>query len=108
MNRSRISALLMITAGAVLGYVAASSGPRLERSASAADSASPVAVAESPQATCSSGVNKGILLALAGPPRPTATARAQENAPTKRPNIVTIMSDDVGWFNIGAYHRGIM
>ncbi len=31
-------------------------------------------------------------------------ARAQE----KKPNIVVIMGDDVGWFNIGAYHRGIM
>jgi len=27
---------------------------------------------------------------------------------TKPPNIVVIMGDDVGWFNIGAYHRGIM
>jgi arylsulfatase A-like enzyme len=26
----------------------------------------------------------------------------------KRPNIVFIMGDDVGWFNIGAYHQGIM
>ncbi|CAN7485165.1 arylsulfatase [Phyllobacterium sp. LjRoot231] len=25
-----------------------------------------------------------------------------------KPNIVVIMGDDVGWFNIGAYHRGIM
>ena len=25
-----------------------------------------------------------------------------------KPNIVFIMGDDVGWFNIGAYHRGIM
>jgi arylsulfatase A-like enzyme len=29
-------------------------------------------------------------------------------APAKKPNIVVIMGDDVGWFNIGAYHRGIM
>ncbi len=27
---------------------------------------------------------------------------------TGQPNIVTIMGDDIGWFNIGAYHRGIM
>ncbi len=27
---------------------------------------------------------------------------------TKPPNILVIMGDDVGWFNIGAYHRGIM
>ena len=26
----------------------------------------------------------------------------------KKPNIVFIMGDDVGWFNIGAYHQGIM
>jgi arylsulfatase len=23
------------------------------------------------------------------------------------PNIVAIMADDIGWFNIGAYHQGI-
>ena len=33
-----------------------------------------------------------------------APALAQE----KKPNILVIMGDDVGWFNIGAYHRGIM
>src|SRR3984957_872043 len=27
---------------------------------------------------------------------------------SKKPNILVIMGDDVGWFNIGAYHRGIM
>jgi arylsulfatase A-like enzyme len=26
----------------------------------------------------------------------------------KRPNILMILSDDVGWFDVGAYHRGIM
>ena len=25
-----------------------------------------------------------------------------------KPNILVIMGDDVGWFNVGAYHRGIM
>jgi len=29
-------------------------------------------------------------------------------AAEKKPNIVFIMGDDVGWFNIGAYHRGMM
>jgi arylsulfatase len=32
----------------------------------------------------------------------TAPAAAQ------KPNIVVIMGDDIGWFNIGAYHQGIM
>src|SRR5262249_13430077 len=26
----------------------------------------------------------------------------------QKPNILVIMGDDVGWFNIGAYHQGIM
>jgi len=25
-----------------------------------------------------------------------------------RPNILIIMGDDIGWFNLGAYHQGIM
>jgi arylsulfatase A-like enzyme len=35
-------------------------------------------------------------------------ARAEPTASGKKPNIVFIMGDDVGWFNIGAYHRGMM
>lgn len=33
---------------------------------------------------------------------------AEKNASAKQPNIIFIMGDDIGWFNIGAYHRGIM
>ncbi len=39
---------------------------------------------------------------LAGGANPSAAQAA------KPPNIIVIMGDDVGWFNIGAYHRGIM
>lgn len=31
-----------------------------------------------------------------------------QTPPSSKPNIVIIMGDDVGWFNIGAYHQGIM
>src|SRR5215471_8537155 len=34
-----------------------------------------------------------------------AAAQQQQQRP---PNILVIMGDDVGWFNVGAYHRGIM
>ncbi len=37
-----------------------------------------------------------------------AVAQAQQAAPLGKPNILVIMGDDVGWFNIGAYHQGIM
>jgi arylsulfatase A-like enzyme len=49
----------------------------------------------------------GSLLALAlGSAMPSGAALAQE--PAKKPNILVIMGDDIGWFNVGAYHRGIM
>jgi arylsulfatase A-like enzyme len=35
-------------------------------------------------------------------------ASAQAQAPARQPNILVIMGDDVGWYNIGAYHQGIM
>jgi arylsulfatase A-like enzyme len=39
----------------------------------------------------------------------TAQAQAQQAAPSgKPPNILVIMGDDVGWFNIGAYNQGMM
>jgi arylsulfatase A-like enzyme len=41
-----------------------------------------------------------LLLALVGL---VAPAVAQQ-----KPNIIMIMGDDIGWFNIGAYHQGIM
>jgi len=47
--------------------------------------------------------NQEILLAQA---TPKASSPAPANG--KKPNILFIMGDDVGWFNIGAYHRGIM
>jgi arylsulfatase A-like enzyme len=37
---------------------------------------------------------------------PTLPATAQQQQ--RPPNIFVIMGDDVGWFNIGAYHRGMM
>jgi arylsulfatase A-like enzyme len=43
----------------------------------------------------------GLGLGLLQPP-------AAAQAPARPPNILVIMGDDVGWFNIGAYHQGIM
>jgi arylsulfatase A-like enzyme len=43
----------------------------------------------------------------------TSSAQAQQPATPpaaagQKPNIVVVMGDDIGWFNIGAYHRGMM
>ena len=45
----------------------------------------------------------------AGGLAPSAEAQQPAARPAgQRPNILFIMGDDVGWFNIGAYHRGMM
>jgi arylsulfatase A-like enzyme len=44
--------------------------------------------------------------AAAAKPKPAAQPAPATSG--QRPNILVIMGDDVGWFNIGAYHRGIM
>ncbi len=46
-----------------------------------------------------------IPIALAATVASAPPASAQE---AKKPNILVIMGDDIGWFNIGAYHQGIM
>jgi arylsulfatase len=51
---------------------------------------------------------------LAGPAFAVDKKAVAQSAPVpapseqKKPNIVFIMGDDIGWFNIGAYHQGIM
>ena len=47
----------------------------------------------------------GLLASLAAGTVANAPVAAQQQ---RSPNILVIMGDDVGWFNIGAYHRGIM
>src|SRR5215203_2309443 len=55
--------------------------------------------------SCAALVGAAALMSvsLAGP----ASAQAQQ-PPQQRPNIVVIMGDDIGIWNIGAYHRGMM
>src|SRR4051794_14552061 len=38
----------------------------------------------------------------------TRIAQAQTTPSGRKPNIVVIMGDDIGMWNIGAYHRGMM
>src|SRR5262250_1271570 len=37
-----------------------------------------------------------------------AVLPALAHAQATKPNIIFIMGDDIGWFNVGAYHQGIM
>ena len=47
-------------------------------------------------------------MAMVAASMPLFGAEDTTQAKEKKPNILVIMGDDVGWFNIGAYHRGIM
>jgi arylsulfatase len=47
----------------------------------------------------------GLLASIAALTAASVPASAQQQ---QKPNILVIMGDDVGWFNIGAYHQGIM
>jgi len=53
---------------------------------------------------CYALLGAGFVLAPLGP----SHASAKKAKKSQQPNIVVIMGDDIGWFNIGAYHRGIM
>ncbi len=110
MNRAQFCVPLFVASGALLGYVAGSSDFRFDRSASAQSPRQSLVQEpeKAQQVGCSTGLNKGQLLAAGGPTATTGGAQIQEAQPTKKPNIVVVMGDDVGWFNIGAYHRGIM
>src|SRR5262245_23540943 len=46
--------------------------------------------------------------AIAGSPIPISEVKAQPAPSGRKPNILFIMGDDIGWFNVSAYNMGIM
>ncbi|MBX9623244.1 MAG: sulfatase-like hydrolase/transferase, partial [Gemmataceae bacterium] len=50
----------------------------------------------------------GTAAALAAVNAHNAKVSATLQKDGKKPNILFIMGDDIGWFNVGAYHQGIM
>ncbi len=115
MKSTKTQLWIILGVGAAIGYIAA------------CDQKSPKhnAAADQPAAAASSTpANQGVTAVKATKPgkaaepvqlaqAPTAAAAvaaatAQIEAKGKKPNILFIMGDDIGWFNIGAYHRGMM
>ena len=110
MKIGTIQALACVGFGTMLGFIAAT---RSVDPSSRADGATTARLdkeggggqgVQSP--CCSEGATKGLLLAQAG--AETTKAGPSATSYAKKPNVVFIMGDDVGWFNIGAYHRGMM
>src|SRR5271168_4348170 len=114
MKVMKFQLLLVLGLGAVLGYVAATGPSRLlawvgwPSSAQAANTEKPATAATNDcDGCCPDGADKARLLAMADPKVKQAVAKAEEKN-GKKPNIVVIMGDDIGIWNIGAYHRGLM
>ena len=115
MKIGTIQSLACVGLGAVLGFVAATRGMTPSSRADAAPR--PVRQVAAETSVTDAGRQPALLLSggtgqerVAGPGRckERQRPRAESTASGKKPNIVVIMGDDVGWFNIGAYHRGMM
>ncbi len=116
MKSRSIQSLAFVGLGALLGFVAATRDiiPSLHAGEAPAASRRPVAeVGTAGESTarascCTEEAGKGLLLAQAGAVATTTSVNVAPTSAAKKPNIVFIMGDDIGWFNIGAYHRGMM
>ena len=104
--------LAVLLLGTTLGYGIAKGFPSKliawigGSSAAQAGEKPAVPGAESCPGCCSDGADKAKLLVMGDPKAKEFAVKAQASG--KKPNIIFIMGDDVGWFNIGAYHQGIM
>src|SRR5579872_947271 len=107
MLSSKLQLLIVLVVGGVLGYAAANYKLNPFQSTEAAP-----AVAASPKlddcalGSCCEGANKAKALAQVDVHNAKVNATAAQAG--KKPNIVVIMGDDIGIWNIGAYHRGMM
>ncbi len=108
LKNTKLQFLAVLGLGALLGYAAAFGKLNPFQKADAGPTEQPKPAASAAPAApgcCSDGLSKAGMLALATHNQTVAHKAAAEG---KKPNILFIMGDDVGWFNIGAYHRGIM
>ena len=94
----RFQGLSILALGALAGYVLAASEFRITGQATGA-----TAPGEQAEASAKPPVqNLRIAQAV------KKAAAANQAGSRKKPNIVFIMGDDIGMWNIGAYHRGLM
>ncbi|MFN0197214.1 MAG: arylsulfatase [Planctomycetaceae bacterium] len=108
--RSKFMTLLSIGLGALLGYAAASgefnSISRVWSDQAASDSIAdqPSGISETGPGCCSK-LNKDELVALASH---NLNVNAQAKKSGKKPNILIIWGDDIGFWNVSAYNQGMM
>ena len=100
--------VLTLAAGSLLGYLAATGQLGLNEPVHAAANEVTTSTSHADEQACAANGRSELLVAQLGESALTQVNAIEPAAGGKKPNILFIMGDDVGWFNIGAYHRGIM
>ncbi|MEK6238430.1 MAG: sulfatase-like hydrolase/transferase [Planctomycetales bacterium] len=111
MKATTLSIPLLVMGGGVLGYLAAINSTQLTADAAPGDDSHQAAAANpasSPVGQSAEVPSSREPVPVVQAPTTTALATAALAANGKKPNIVVIMGDDIGMWNIGAYHRGLM
>jgi arylsulfatase A-like enzyme len=104
----KLQFLLVAGVSALVGYAAAQGKLNLFAKADPGQPDQPKAAASAAPAApgcCSDGLSKAGMLALADHNKEVAD-KAADNG--KKPNILFIMGDDIGWMQPKCYHRGLM
>jgi arylsulfatase len=104
MKSMRLQTLAILAVGACLGYLAACGGPDPSKPVNASPSVKKAAAIEDRAPVKTADAPSSVELAQAT----KGDAKSDDSSSGKKPNIIFIMGDDIGWFNVGAYHRGIM
>jgi arylsulfatase len=105
---TRLQMMAVLGVGTLLGYLAASGQLVSSRPADAALSTTvPTAgvPAAPPEAGCCDSANRYLLLARADQ---IAQADKKPAASGRKPNILVIWGDDIGYWNLSVYNRGMM
>ena len=117
LNSRAFQSLICIGLGAMLGLAVAATrfdplrraaaNPPVIESPEDPSTANPLDLATK-KPCCQDGQSKELLLAQVDENKVGAKPATRASASGKKPNIVVIMGDDIGVWNIGAYHRGMM
>ena len=110
MKSTRMQILMILAVGGIVGYIAACSQNASDHRAGAVPPAADSAVSPA-KASPAKTAEAATPVQLAQAPDAAAaveSASKKIEATGKKPNILFIMGDDIGMWNIGAYHRGMM
>jgi arylsulfatase len=103
-RNTKVQLAAVLAAGALFGFLAGSGRLNpFQRAGAAGPPGNTAKAAGCEEGTCCDGVNNVQFVAAVN-----AKSAAKAGDKTKKPNILFIMGDDIGWMQPGCYHRGLM